>query len=113
MTSFLDFQPFLHDFQSVNEYLNDLIIDIDNPTYFQIITSPFSDVRIAPLSNETTIWKFLNSIACKFHPYACQAKMKFEQHQLEIQYIQKVFLAINKKILDCNRSYGLSPITKI
>ena len=35
VTSFLDFQPFLRGFQSVNEYLNDLIIDIDNPTYFQ------------------------------------------------------------------------------
>ena len=30
----MDFQPFLRGFQSVNEYLNDLIIDIDNPTLF-------------------------------------------------------------------------------
>ena len=84
VTSFLDFQPFLQGFQSVNEYLNDLIIDIDNPTYFQRLTSPFDDVQITPLSNEMTIWKFLNSPACKVHPYACQSKMKLEQYQLEI-----------------------------
>ena len=34
VTSFWDFQPSLQGFQSVNEYLNDLIIDHDNPTYF-------------------------------------------------------------------------------
>ena len=31
MTSFLDFQPFLRGFQSVNEYLKDLTRDINNP----------------------------------------------------------------------------------
>ena len=77
----MDFQPFLQGFQSVNEYLNDLIIDIDNPTYFQRLTSPFDDVEITPLSNEMAIWKFLNSPACKVHPYACQSKMKLEQYQ--------------------------------
>ena len=80
VTSFLDFQPFLRGFQSVNEYLNDLIIDINNPTYFQRLTSPFDDVQITPLSNEMVIWKFLNSPACKVHPYACQSKMKLEQY---------------------------------
>ena len=31
---FLDFQPFLRGFQSVNEYLRDLTEDINNPNYF-------------------------------------------------------------------------------
>ena len=31
---FLDFQPFLQGFQSVNKYLNDLWTDINNPSYF-------------------------------------------------------------------------------
>ena len=35
VTSFLDFQPFLRGFQSVNEYLNNLMTDINDPTYFQ------------------------------------------------------------------------------
>ena len=99
MTSFLDFQPFLRGFQSVNEYLKDLIMDIDNPTYFQRLVSPFNNVQITPLSNEMAIWKFLNSPACKVHPYACQSKMKLEQYWLEIQYILKVFHAIYKKFL--------------
>ena len=55
VTSFLDFQPFLRGFQSVNEYLKDLIRDINNPTYFQKIVSPFNNFQITPLSNETVI----------------------------------------------------------
>ena len=99
VTSFLDFQPFLRGFQSVNEYLKYLIKDIDNPIYFQKLISPFDNVQNTPLSNETVIWKFLNSPACKVNPYACQSKMKLEQYQLEIQYIIKVFHAIYKKFL--------------
>ena len=80
VTSFLDFQPFLSGFQSVNEYLKDLIKDINNPVYFQKIVSPFNNFQITPLLNETVIWKFLNSPACKVNPYACQSKMKLEQY---------------------------------
>ena len=65
VTSFLDFQSFLRGFQSVNEYLKDLTRDINNPIYFQRIVLPFSSFQITPLSNETVIWKFLNSPACK------------------------------------------------
>ena len=80
VTSFLDFQPFLRGFQSVNEYLTNLITDINDPTYFQKLISPFDDVQITPLSNDTYIRKFLNSPACNFHPYACQSKMKLKQY---------------------------------
>ena len=93
----MDFQPFLQGFQSVEEYLSDLMADIDDPTYFQRLISPFGDVQVTPLSNDTHIKKFLNSPACSFCPYACQAKMKFEQYRLEIQYVYKVFHAIYKK----------------
>ena len=71
VTSFLDFQPFLQGFQSVDEYLSDLMADINDPTYFQRLLSPFSDVQVTPLSNDTHIKKFLNSPACNFCPYAC------------------------------------------
>ena len=80
VTSFLDFQLFLRGFQSVNEYLKDLTRDFNNPAYFQKLISPFDNVQITPLSNETVIWKFLNSPACKINPYACQSKMKLEQY---------------------------------
>ena len=59
VTSFLDFQPFLRGFQSVNEYLRDLTRDINNPNYFQRIVSPFRNFQITPLSNESIIWKYL------------------------------------------------------
>ena len=78
VTSFLDFQPFLRGFQSVNEYLKDLTRDINNPTYVQRIASPFNNFEITHLSNETVIWKFLNSPACKVNPYAWNSKMKLE-----------------------------------
>ena len=64
VTSFLDFQPFLQGLQSVNEYLDDLMTDIDNPTYYQRLISPFRHVQITPLSNDTHIMKFLSSPAC-------------------------------------------------
>ena len=34
VTSFLDFQPFLHGFQSINNYLHNLWTDVNNPSYF-------------------------------------------------------------------------------
>ena len=99
MTIFVDFQPFLRGFQSLNEYLKDLARDINSPDYFQRIVSPFRNFQITPLSNESIIWKFLNSPACRVNPYGCKSKLKLEQYWLEIQYVIKVFLAIYKKFL--------------
>ena len=38
----------------------------------------FSHIVIDPTSNDSHIEYFLKSPACHQHPYACQAKMKFE-----------------------------------
>ena len=80
----MDFQPFLQGFQSVAEYLNDLMADIDDSTYYQRLISPNGDVQVTTLSNDIHIKKFLNSPACSFCPYACQVEMKFEQYRIEI-----------------------------
>ena len=112
VTSFLDFQPFLKGFQSVNEYLKDLTRDINNPNYFQRIVSPFSNFQITPLSNESIIWQFLSSPACKVNPYGCKSKLKLEQYQLEIQYAIKVFRAIYKKFLTAIDHIRLPPCCK-
>ena len=98
ITSFLDFQPFLQGFQSVDRYINDLITDINDPTYFQKLIAPFPDVQVTPLSTDN-IRKFLTSPACHICPHACQAKMKFEQYHIEIEYVYKVFHTIYKKFL--------------
>ena len=110
MTSFLDFQPFLRGFQSVNEYLKDLARDINNPYYFQRIVSPFSNFQITSLSNESIIWKFLNPPACRVNPYGCKSKIKLEQYQLEIQYVIKVFHAIYKKFLTAINHIDYHPL---
>ena len=34
VTSFLDFKPFIHGFQSVSDYLDNLWKDVNNPYYF-------------------------------------------------------------------------------
>ena len=80
MTSFLDFQPFLKGFQSVNGYLRDLMEDINNPNYFQRIVYPFKTFQVTPLSNESTILEFLNSHACQANPYGCKSKLKLEHY---------------------------------
>ena len=99
ITSFLDFQPFLQGFQSVDNYIKDIMVDINNPTYFQRLISPFHGILITPLPNETNIIKFLKSPHCSLCPFACCSKMKFEQYHSEIQYMYKVFCAMYKKFL--------------
>ena len=61
VTSFLNFQPFLKGFQSVYQYLEDLIKDLNNPRYFQRLIYPVKTFQITPLSNESTIQRFFNS----------------------------------------------------
>ena len=78
ITSFLDFQPFLQSFQSLDKYIKDLMTDIDIPTYFQKLITPFCDIQVMPLSTDDTIRNFLISPACLMNPHACQAKLKFE-----------------------------------
>ena len=99
MTSFLDFQPFLKGFQSVNQYLEDLTKDLNNPGYFQRHIYPVKTFQITPLSNESTIQKFFSLVACQSNPYGCKSKLKFKQYKLEIQHISKVFHAIYRKFL--------------
>ena len=99
ITLFLDFQTFLQGFQSVDNYIKNLIIDINNPDYFQRLIAPFRDRQVTPLSTHDTIRTFLSSPECHSRPHACQAKMKFEQFHIEINYVYKVFCAIYKKFL--------------
>ena len=77
--SFLDFQPFLHGFQSVSNYLDNLWTDVNNPSYFRHLFIPFAHVLIDPTNNDSHIEDFLKSPACHHHPYSCQVEMKFEQ----------------------------------
>ena len=115
----MDFQPFLQGFQSVNEYLNNLITDINNPSYFRRLVTPFGYVQIDPYANDSHIKKFLNSPTCHHCPYACQSKMKFEKFQAEIQYVVKVFHAKYKKFLiaidhiDYHPSQTQSNVTRV
>ena len=99
VTSFLNFQPFLKGFQSVYQYLEDLIKDINNPRYFQRLIYLVKTFQITLLLNESTIQKFFNLVTCWNNPYGCKSKLKFEQYKLEIQYIDKVYHAIYRKFL--------------
>ena len=99
VTSFLNFQPFLKGFQSVYQYLEDLIKDLNNPRYFQRLIYPVKTFQITPLSNESTIQRFFNLVTCRNNPYGCKSKLKFKQYKLEIQYFSKVFHAIYRRFL--------------
>ena len=99
VTSFLDFQPFLKGFQCVNQYLEDIIKDLNNPRYFQRLIYSVKTFQNTPLSDESTIQKFFNSVTCQTNPYGCKSKLKFEQYKLEIKYISKVFHPIYRKFL--------------
>ena len=99
ITSFLDFQPFLQGFQSVDTYIKNLMIDIVNPAYFRRLVAPFHNTPSLFDANNSNVIKFLKSPGCSDRPYACHSKLKFDQFRLEIQYIYKVFCAIYKKFL--------------
>ena len=99
ITSFLDFQPFLQGFQSVDAYIKNLMTDIADPTYFRRLIAQFHDTQVTFNTNKSNIMKFLRTPICADRPYACCSKLKFEQYCLEIQYIYKVFHAIYKKFL--------------
>ena len=99
ITSFLDFQPFLQGFQIVDTYIRKLMIDITHPTYFKRLMEPFHNVPFILHTNESNVRKFLTSPGCVLRPFACRAKLKFDQFFAEIQYMYKVFRAIYKKFL--------------
>ena len=99
ITSFLDFQPFLQGFQSLDTYIKNLIKDIANPAYFRKLVAPFHNTPFIFGTNESNVMQFLKSPGCMDHPYACHSKLKFDQFNLEIQYIYKVFHAVYKKFL--------------
>ena len=99
VTSFLDFQPFINGFQSVNNYLNNLWTDIQDPYYFWYLFVPIAHIQIDLTINNSHIEDFLKSCACNQCPYVCQAKMKFEKFKWEIHYIMKIFHATYKKFL--------------
>ena len=64
ITSFLDFQPFLHGFQTVNTYVKNLMIDIANPTYFKRLVDPFHHTPFIIGTNQSKIMRFLMSPGC-------------------------------------------------
>ena len=99
ITSFLDFQPFLQGFQTVDAYIKNLMIDIATPAYFRRLVTPFHDMPFIFGKNDTSVMEFLKSPGCAARPYACHSKLKFDQFNIEIQYIYKVFHAIYKKFL--------------
>ena len=98
ITSFFDFHPFLQGFHSVNKYIQDLLLDIANPTYYKKLITPYHNIPPIITSNWSVIG-FLKSSGCSERPYACHAKLKFDHFKLEIQYIYKIFHTIHKKFL--------------
>ena len=97
--SFLDFQPFLKGFQSVYQYLEDLMEDLNNPIYIQRLIYQIKPFQIIPLSNKSTIQEFFDTEICRHNPFGCKSKLKFEQYKLEIQYIDIVVHAVYRKFL--------------
>ena len=79
VTSFLDFQPFINGFQTVNNYLDELWMDIQYPYYFWYSFVPIAHINIDPTINNSHIKNILHSCACAQCPYSCQAKMQFEK----------------------------------
>ena len=99
ITSFLDFQPFLQGFQSVDTYIKNLMRDVTNPIYFDRLIAPFQDAPPLLGTNDSNVVTFLASPLCRAQLHACHSKLQFDQFKLEIQYIYKVLRVIYRKFL--------------
>ena len=53
VTSFLDFQPFINGFQTVNSYLDNLWADIQNLSYYRYLFVPIAHININPTVNDS------------------------------------------------------------
>ena len=62
------------------------MIDIANPTYFKKLVASYHNVPSIIASN-WSVKRFLMSPGCADRPYACHSKLKFDQLNLEIQYM--------------------------
>ena len=65
IASFLDFQPFLQGFQSVDTYIKNLLIDIANPIYYDRLIAPFQDAPPLLGTNDSNVMTFLASPICR------------------------------------------------
>ena len=65
IASFLDFQPFLQGFQSVDTYIKDLMSDVTNPIYFDQLIAPFQDAPPLLGTNDSNVVTFLASPLCR------------------------------------------------
>ena len=75
------------------------MVDIANPAYFEKLVEPFHNTPFFIGTNQANIAKFLMSPGCMLCPYACHSKLHFDEFNVEIQYIYKVFHATYKKFL--------------
>ena len=75
------------------------MIDVTNPVYFAQLIAPFQEAPLLLGTNYSNVMTFLATPDCRAQPHACHSKLKFDQFQLEIQYMYKVFHAIYKKFL--------------
>ena len=89
ITSFLDFQPFLQGFQTVDTYIKNLMIDIANPAYFRRLVAPFHNTPFIFGTNKSDVIKFLKSSGCADRPYACCSKLKFDQFNIRYNTFTK------------------------
>ena len=62
VTSFLDFQPFINGFQSVQDYLDNLWADICNPYNYQYLFVPIAHMHIDPTANDSPIANFMKTL---------------------------------------------------
>ena len=67
VTTFLDFQPFIDEFEKVNDYIKQFKKDMDNPEYVDKIPKRIENIEIA-LQNDTEMSRLLDSSGCHVQP---------------------------------------------
>ena len=98
VTTFLDFQPFIDEFEKVNDYIVQFKKDLDNPEYVDRIPKRIEYIEIA-LQNDTEMYCLLDSSGCHVQPLQCLALLKIIKFKEEVTYVHDFFENIHHRFL--------------
>ena len=100
VTTFLDFAPFINEFNNVQNYIKNFKKDIHDPAYFSMIRHKSTNPCASPLLNEQDLAAFMQSAYCLSAPYACMTRLKIDRFLMEVNYLEDLFDVVYQKFLN-------------
>ena len=100
VTTFLDFAPFVNEFNNVQAYIKNFKQDIHDPAYFSMIHHKSTNPHASPLLDDKDLEAFMHSTYCLSAPYACMTRLKIDRFLMEVDYLDDLFDVVYRKFLN-------------